>query len=178
MIFINTFTTLLYTASKFDLKWLKHWAGKANHPNQIKLSKLNQTKQTKSWLVLINSLSRPNHIFLDMTTQNVCRYFMFWFCKYTVKCGFLHVKENCESQECDVRSCLRHPKICWFFRDYSRCKFGKWCCFRHVHRSIESGKEIINRINNFEKLIAEKDAKITSLENKTAQRTLTPGSFV
>ena len=102
-----------------------------------------------------------------MATQNVCRYFKFGFCKYTVNCRFLHVKENCESQDCDVSSCnLRHPKICRFFRDYSRCKFGEWCCFRHVHKNIESDKEILDRINNLEKLIAEKDALIANLANK------------
>ena len=83
-----------------------------------------------------------------------------------MKCGFLHVKENCESQECDVRSCLRHPKICWFLRDYSRCKFGEWCCFRHVKKNLQGDQEIIDKFNNLEKLIAEKDAKITSLGNK------------
>ena len=51
-----------------------------------------------------------------MATQNVCRFFKFGFCKYTVKCRFLNVKENCENQECDVISCnLRHPRICSFF---------------------------------------------------------------
>lgn len=102
-----------------------------------------------------------------MATQNVCTFFKFGFCKYTVKCRFLHVKENCENLECDVISCnLRHPKICRFYRDYRRCKFGEWCCFRHVEKNLESNKEVIDRIKNIEKLIAEKDAKITNLENK------------
>ena len=39
-----------------------------------------------------------------MATQNVCRYFKFGFCKYLEKCRFPHVKEICESQDCDVRS--------------------------------------------------------------------------
>ena len=99
----------------------------------------------------IKARKKPNYIVLDMATQNVCRFFKFGFCKYTVKCRFLHVKENCENQECDVISCnLRHPRICSFYRDYDSCKFGEWCCFRHVHKSVQSDREVINRIENLE----------------------------
>ena len=102
-----------------------------------------------------------------MATQNVCRYFKFGFCKYLEKCRFPHVKEICESQECDVKSCtLRHPRICSYYRDYNRCKFGEWCCFKHAETNEISDKEIVNRINNLEKLIAEKNEVISILENK------------
>ena len=100
-----------------------------------------------------------------MATQNVCRYFKFGFCKYLKKCRFPHVKEICENTECDARSCsLRHPRICSYYRDYRRCKFGEWCSFKHVEKI--SDIEIVDRIKNLEKLIAEKDEVISILENK------------
>ena len=79
-----------------------------------------------------------------MATQNVCRYFKFGFCKYLEKCRFVHVTEICENPECDAaRSCsLRHPRICKFYRDYKRCKFGEWCCFKHVEKNEISAVEI------------------------------------
>ena len=102
-----------------------------------------------------------------MATQNVCRYFKFGFCKYLERCRFPHVKEVCESQECDGRSCtLRHPRICSYYRDYNRCKFGEWCCFKHVEKDRISVKEIANKVENLEKLIKEKDEIISILVNK------------
>ena len=104
-------------------------------------------------------------MFSEMATQNVCRYFKFGFCKYLEKCRFPHVKEICENTECDARSCsLRHPRICIYYRDYRRCKFGEWCSFKHVEKI--SDIEIVDRIKNLEKLIAEKDEVISILENK------------
>ena len=81
-----------------------------------------------------------------MAAQNICRYFKFGFCKYLEKCRFQHVREICENNECDAKSCsLRHPKICSFFRDYNRCKFGEWCLFKHVDKKQSSDKEILNK---------------------------------
>ena len=57
-------------------------------------------KANKSWTPQIKKPRSPFKI------KNVCRYFKFGFCKYLEKCRFPHVKENCESQDCDVRSFL------------------------------------------------------------------------
>ena len=101
-----------------------------------------------------------------MATQNVCRYFKFGFCRYMDKCRFKHVKELCENHDCEVISCsLRHPKICRFYRDYNRCKFGEWCYFKHVEK-IENSKEIFDKLKALEKLVEEKDSLITILANK------------
>ena len=102
-----------------------------------------------------------------MAAQNVCRYFKFGFCKYLERCQYLHVKESCENNECDVRSCnLRHPRICSYFRDYNRCKFGDWCYFKHVNKNENRDTEIIKKIKDLGKLIMEKDALIDNLENR------------
>ena len=102
-----------------------------------------------------------------MATQNVCRYFKFGFCKYLEKCHYQHVKEECENHDCDVKSCfLRHPKVCNYYKDYNRCKFGEWCYFKHVEKSKNSDTEILNKIENLEKIIEAKDSAISILMNK------------
>ena len=102
-----------------------------------------------------------------MATQNVCRYYKFWFCKYSEKCRFPHVKEECENEDCEVRSCyLRHPKICSYYRDYRRCKFGEWGSFKHVEKTKINEKEIFAKLDKLEKLVKEKDYIINILSNK------------
>ena len=102
-----------------------------------------------------------------MTAQNICRYFKFGFCKYLVKCRFQHIKEICENKDCNVKSCsLRHPKICSFYREYNRCKFGEWCLFKHVDENKNSDEEILSKIENLEKLIEQKDSLISILVEK------------
>ena len=97
----------------------------------------------------------------------MCRYYKFGFCKYLKRCQFLHIKEICENNYCDVRTCSqRHPRICSYYRDYNRCKFGEWCNFKHVNKSKNSNTEIIKKIKDLEKLIVEKDALITSLVDR------------
>ena len=106
-----------------------------------------------------------------MAAQNVCRYFKFGFCKFTDKCKFMHVKELCGNSSCEISCCnLRHPKICKFFRDYNRCKFGEWCSFKHVTENsitnATSTEEIKKDIENLQKIINEKDEVINVLAEK------------
>ena len=86
---------------------------------------------------------------MAIENESVCFFNKYGFCKFRSTCRKYHNMEICLKNGCEVIKCsLRHPKICRFFRDYNRCKFGEWCCFRHVHKNIESNKEIIDRINN------------------------------
>ena len=59
---------------------------------------------------------------------------------------------------------MRHPRVCNFFRDYKRCKFGEWCSFEHVDTEME--REILGKIVNLEKLIEEKDKLISDMEKR------------
>ena len=105
-----------------------------------------------------------------MATLNVCRYFKFGFCKFTDMCKFMHVNQCCENPSCEIKQCnLRHPRICKFYRDYNRCKFGEWCAFKHVEhndRSAESTREILEKIDKLAEIIQEKDDLINSLIEK------------
>ena len=119
-----------------------------------------------------------------MAAQNICRYFKFGLCKYLENCRFQHIKEICENKKCDINSCTsRHPKICSFYRDFNRCKFGEWCLFKHVNEDKNSDQEILNKIENLEKLIKQKDSlinilaeKVKFIEEKLAIHETTEGS--
>ena len=105
-----------------------------------------------------------------MAAQNVCRYFKFGHCKFSDKCRFMHVNEKCENTSCNISSCnLRHPRICKYFRDYRRCKFGEWCSFDHNIKDIfenQSITEINEKLNELSKAISEKDKLIAVLVEK------------
>ena len=107
--------------------------------------------------------------FSDMAAQNVYRYYKFGFCKFSERCRFLHVDEECRNKECEVRSCtLRHPKICKYVRDYNICKFGEWCFFKHINiieNSVDK-EEIAEKLEKLTKLINEKDILIKDLAEK------------
>ena len=106
-----------------------------------------------------------------MAAQNVCRYFKFGFCKFTDRCRFQHVEEICGNLSCEIKRCnLRHPKVCKFFRDYNRCKFGEWCCFKHITNNTEidaiSTETIRKEIEALQKIINDKDEVINQLSEK------------
>ena len=90
-----------------------------------------------------------------MAQQNVCRYHKFGHCKFSEKCRLMHINEICGNHECNIKLCnLRHPRVCNFFRDYNRCKFGQWCSFKH--EQIEN-KKTDARIGEIERMLKEKN---------------------
>ena len=85
------------------------------------------------------------------------------------KCRLLHVKAICEIPSCDVNVCkLRHPRVCKYFRDYSRCKFSDWCSYKHLKKSSDQVtiKEILDKLENLAKINREKDIIINNLAEK------------
>ena len=106
-----------------------------------------------------------------MGAENVCRHFKLGFCKFKNKCKSKHVNEVCEEISCEVQSCdLRHPRTCKFYSAYGRCKFGEWCFYKHekkTNRLLDSDyQELMNKLNQLEKKMNEKDIIIGELVNK------------
>ena len=106
-----------------------------------------------------------------MAHQNVCRYNKFGFCKFQEVCRKKHVNEKCNSSSCEITLCeLRHPKICRYFRDHRRCKFGEYCYFEHKeneHGVFEQKlNEMKTKIDKLEKKVIEKDDIIKNLVEK------------
>ena len=102
----------------------------------------------------------------------------------------------CENRFCEVSLCsLRHPKICRYYREYKRCKFNP-CAYKHeddektidtlmkenktMSEKIEQivldikiltekekkFEDIIQKLNNFENIVIEKNEKIEKLDDK------------
>ena len=65
---------------------------------------------------------------------------------------------------------MRHPKICKFYRNYQRCKFGEWCFFKHIENNdlenIIIKEEIMEKLDNLTRLIEEKDVLIHELAER------------
>ena len=109
---------------------------------------------------------------MSMADENICTFFKFGHCKFGDKCCKRHIKEVCEGK-CNVETCqLRHPTVCKYFLRYKRCKFGDYCSFLHGEEKEEcENKEIHDEINklkekieNFEKVIADQNVKIINME--------------
>ena len=98
-----------------------------------------------------------------MANQNqICRYNKFGFCKFGEVCRKRHVSEKCLESSCEILSCnLRHPKICKYFKEFRRCKFGEYCCFDHTESGSEllekRANDLIMKVENLEKKLEEKE---------------------
>ena len=97
----------------------------------------------------------------------VCDFNKNGFCKFKLNSRKQHVMQICCKTNCEIKTCsLRHPRICRYHRDIGFCKFGEWCLFKHegiAKGSIEI-KNISDKIIDIEKVIAEKNKQIDSLE--------------
>ena len=95
-----------------------------------------------------------------MTNQNICRYNKFGFCKYGEVCRKKYISEKCYESSCEVGACdLRHPKICKYYREFRRCKFGQYCYFDHKETDSEALEKKVNeltiKVENLEKKMKE-----------------------
>ena len=87
--------------------------------------------------------------------REVCLFDKFSFCKNGVKCDRVHLKEVCQTRECDYRKCnKRHPRPCRIFRINGFCRFGSSCKYSHRQsKEIEDqNKEISKQNKNIESL--------------------------
>ena len=109
----------------------------------------------------------------------ICKHFDNGYCRFKEECRFLHLKENCESDQCDLNVCLkRHPKFCKYFRR-KKCKFGDECLFKHKNGLImqrdkgDKMDELKDKLKDMEKTLKnfmtenrKKDSEIEQLRDK------------
>ena len=115
---------------------------------------------------------------MKMAVNNTCLYNKFGHCKYGDTCKYKHMKEVCENIDCSEDECSkRHPRTCRYFRDYRRCKFGSYCSFSHdVSIIIEKNTDNIEmkvlkeKVEKLEKIISDKDVKISSIFETIAKQ--------
>ena len=65
----------------------------------------------------------------------------------------------------------RQPRKCFYFEKFNRCKFGDFCLYSHLEDIGKAYQEyelqnVKERVSLLEKLVKEKEVKVTDLENK------------
>ena len=93
-----------------------------------------------------------------MADQNLCLRNKFGYCKFGQKCQLKHNNELCSNGYCSVKSCdKRHPKNCWWFNQFGRCKFT-FCAYKHAENGIQT--DLTAKIEALEVKIKEKDYEL------------------
>ena len=93
----------------------------------------------------------------------VCRRNKYGYCRYGERCHFRHEKKICNNYNCNIFDCeKRHPRECWWFQEYRRCKFTSFCKFKHTE--IKNLEEIISKMEYNKEKIAEIDIMLQKLE--------------
>ena len=95
--------------------------------------------------------------------REVCLFDKFSFCKNGVKCDRVHLKEVCQTRECDYRKCnKRHPRPCRIFRINGFCRFGSSCKYSHRQsKEIEDQNKEINKQNKNIESLRETTSKLS-----------------
>ena len=108
------------------------------------------------------------------SSDNVCQHFKYGFCKYQEKCRQKHTSEICLKKDCEIDKCSqRHPRVCKYYREYKRCKFGSFCAYRHEDSkenvdkaSTEKTIEMEKKISCLSELLDLKSEEVRNLELK------------
>ena len=99
-----------------------------------------------------------------MAEVKLCLRNKFGFCKHNRNCSLKHNDTTCDNKTCDVRNCeKRHPKPCWWYTNYRRCKF-LYCAYSHS--SEQKQNDFDATIMELQKKILEKDYEIKAHELK------------
>ena len=68
-----------------------------------------------------------------MADVNCCYKNKFGFCKYGNICRYKHANDECLEDNCNINICeKRHPKKCFYFKTFRKCKFGDYYRFSHT----------------------------------------------
>ena len=70
--------------------------------------------------------------------RNICKHFMYGYCKLKHKCPKEHIDILCQNyRECDNNGCVkRHPKTCRYFARNRRCRYER-CAYSHDEDGID-----------------------------------------
>ena len=72
------------------------------------------------------------------TAETICKFNQSGFCKFLTHCRKHHIMDTCQNTQCINSTCLlRHPRMCKYYLNFGRCKFGTTCAYLH-----ESGNKV------------------------------------
>ena len=116
----------------------------------------------------VQHIQRPDNssnVTLVSGDTHACKHYKFGFCKLGEKCHKQHLKETCQTEDCNLKTChKRHPKICKFFSVNQVCKFGDACCYKH---KLSAGHcKILEQISSLQATISSMSESIQALENE------------
>ena len=99
--------------------------------------------------------------------ENVCKFHYYGHCKFVTTCKKQHIVNTCTSFPCKNKQCLmRHPRLCKYFSQFARCKFGDQCSY--LHRSESNQDSLESEIENLKLSMAILKRKYEDLEMKIA----------
>ena len=122
-------------------------------------------KQTEMELVnLVSRSDASSDVPLVSGDASLCKHFKFGYCKFGEKCQKRHLKETCQTSDCNSKNCnKRHPKICKFFSLNQVCKFGDACCYKHKLNATHSS--LLEEISVLHAMISSMKDFIQALED-------------
>ena len=99
-----------------------------------------------------------------MAGQELCLRNKFGFCKFNQLCKFRHNNEKCDTRNCDEKKCeKRHPRECWWYNKYNRCKFA-YCAYSHKEKN-----DFKSKIEELERKIDQKNNEINAQIKKISE---------
>ena len=111
------------------------------------------------------------------TAEIVCKFYQTGFCKFQTKCKNVHIHNICSSNHCNNNACnLRHPRVCKYFLNFGRCKFGSTCAYLHENQNSLHEQQILKlqtEIQSLEvkiKKLEELEMKLSELEGKAIEK--------
>ena len=100
--------------------------------------------------------------------ESLCKFNQSGFCKYKDHCRKQHVMDICPTSMCTNMTCLlRHPKVCKYFLNFRRCKFGESCAFLHgpeKQTDAESIRELEQEIQHLKAKISQVETILSKLD--------------
>ena len=64
--------------------------------------------------------------------MNIFKYYQTGYCKKKNNCEKIHNIKECIEKCCRNHNCTyRHRKLCSYFENVGKCKFGSYCEFKH-----------------------------------------------
>lgn len=103
-----------------------------------------------------------------MKGKGLCWFDYKGFCKYRDTCLNHHFPEVCQDKSCISNTCQRrHPRSCYFYRNFGNCQFGSYC--RYLHEKT-IGVKFRSNFEEFRNL--ENEVKLLKSEVKIKQEAL------